>query len=329
MKQKALKFTILAALGLSGAQAQALGLVALPDTGFASSAYTNCYNANRVVPYGGIADNTKGNFGSYPIAGANLPSSTTNNTCYVTPPSSPARSPIAGYLPTAAFRTTTIPATTGGTGNIGTIVDRVWRNAGGTMCLFGTTVTMINADHDSSISGTQYFEINDIARGGYANSGTVNAGYTLFVTTASPVYRVGRTFTSVQHRALQYNIAANQAVNGTNYLDLPTKNTVTAAITGENTPINATTPASTTLATQDAVVNSNWVNFTADTVFADDDGSTNPVSGFTYIEAACDSTDPTTWVKTGAIRLRQTAQEETTFKEIAIDGFAPPGATVP
>ncbi|WP_211116133.1 hypothetical protein [Methylophaga sp. SB9B] len=327
MKQKALKLTILAAIGFSAAQAQALGLVALPDTGFASSAYTNCYNDGRVVPPSN-ADDVKGNFGSYPIASANRPSSSKNNTCYVTPPAAEGTSPIAGYT-LAGFRTTNIPTTTGGTGNIGTVVDYLWRNAAQTMCIFGTRATMINADHDSSISGTQYFEINDIARGGFAASGTVNVGYTLFTTTASPVYRVGRTFTAVQHRALQYNTLANQAINGTNYLDLPTKNSVTAAITGENSPIDATTPASTTLATQDAVVNSNWVNFTADTVFIDDDGSTNPLSGFTYIEAPCNSTNPTTWVQTGAIRLRQTAQEETTFKEITIPGFAPPGATIP
>ncbi|WP_284451922.1 hypothetical protein [Methylophaga thalassica] len=329
MKHSTLKLSMLAALGLTATQASALGLVGLPDTGFSSSAYTSCYNDGRVVPPS-TADDVKGNFGSYPIATANQPSSTSNNTCYVSPPSSEAASPVAGYLP-AGVRTTTIPATTGGSGNIGTIVDRVWRNAAKTMCIFGTRVTMINADHDSDTSGTQYFEINDIARGGFADSGTVNVGYTIFSATGntSPVYRVGRTFTSVQHRAYKYDTLANKELNGTNYLDLPTKNSVTAAITGENTPINATTAASTTLATQDAVVNSNWVDFTADTVFADDDGSTNALSGFTYIEAPCDSSSPSTWVQTGAIRLRQTAQEETTFKEIAIDGYAPPGATVP
>lgn len=330
MKQKALKLTIVATLVMTTAQVQALGVVALPDTGFASSAYTNCYNAGRVVPPSN-ANDVKGNFGSYPIASANQPSTSINNTCYVAPPSSEAFSPIAGYNPTAAVRTTTIPATTGGGGNIGTIVDRVWRNAAGTMCVFGTRITMINADHDSSIAGTQYFEVNDIARGGFADSGTVNVAYTIFSTTGntSPVYRVGRTFTAVQHRAYKYDTLANKQLNGTNYLDLPTKNSVTAAITGENSAIDATTAASTTLATQDAVVNSNWVNFTADTVFADDDGSTNALSGFTYIEAPCDSTNPNTWVQTGAIRLRQTAQEETTFKEITIPGYAPPGATIP
>ncbi|PCJ31877.1 MAG: hypothetical protein COA90_05015 [Gammaproteobacteria bacterium] len=188
---------------------------------------------------------------------------------------------------------------------------------------------MTNTDHDSSTAGKQLFEINDIARGGFSTSGTVNVAYTRFGTYSSPVYRVGRTFTSVQHRALQYNTITNRAQNGINYLDLPTKNSVAAAVTGENTPINATDIATTTLASQDAVVNSNWVDFTADTLFQDSDGSLNPVSGLMYIEAPCDATSPYTWVKSGAIRLRQTGRKTSTLKEIAISGFAPPGAIIP
>ena len=38
MRYNTLKLTMLLALGLSGTQAHALGLVALPDTGFSSSA---------------------------------------------------------------------------------------------------------------------------------------------------------------------------------------------------------------------------------------------------------------------------------------------------
>lgn len=330
MKRSILKLSILTAMGLSAAHVQAAGFVALPDTGFSASAYTNCYNAGRVIPYAGIADNTKGNFGSYPIASANQPSTSTNSTCFVAKPANEVISPISGYS-LVGNRISNIPDVTGGSVIIGQLVDRVWRNTAGNMCIFGTRVQMYDADHDSSASGKQYFEINDIARGGFADSGTVNVAYTIFSTAGntSPVYRVGRTFTSVQHRSLKYDTLPNKAENGTNYLDLPTKNSVTAAITGENSPIDATTTASTTLATQDAVVNSNWVDFTADTVYFDDDGSTNALSGFTYIQAECDSSSTTGWVQTGAIRFRQTAQEETTFKEISVDGFAPPGATVP
>lgn len=327
MKHSKLKVTILAAIGLTAVQANALGLVALPDTGFTNSAYTNCYNDGRVVPPTG-ADDVKGNFGSYPIASANRPSSSKNNTCYITPPLAEGISPVAGYS-LVGFRTNTIPATTGGSGNIGTLVEYVWRNAANTMCLFGARVTMINSEHGAYNPLAPYFIVNDIARGGFANSGTVNVGYTIFSTSILPVYRIGRTFTSVQHRAYKYDTLANKALNGINYLDLPTKNSVTANITGEIYPIADHTVASTTLSMQDAAVNANWIDFTTKAVFAENDGATHPLSAFIYVEAACDSSNPNTWVKSGAIRLRQTGQDLSGLKEIAIDGFAPPGATLP
>ncbi|HEC58570.1 MAG TPA: hypothetical protein ENI24_03270 [Methylophaga sp.] len=192
---------------------------------------------------------------------------------------------------------------------------------------------MNNADHTNGGSIYKYFEVNDIARGGFSNSGTVNVGYTIFRTTGntSPLYRIGRTFTSVQHRAYKYDTLLNKQVNGLNYLDLPTKNNVSSAITGENLPLADHTVASTTLASQDAVANSNWVNFTTKVTFADSDtGSTFAISPFTYIQAPCDSSSPNTWIKTGAIRLRQTIQEVgSSLKEITVDGYAPPDATLP
>lgn len=310
MKNTKIKLVVLSALSVLAAQATATGLVAIPDTGFASSAYTSC--------------NTTGNFGSSitinPTAGA-------NNTCAVFPISE-AWAPVAGYIPLAAT-TRPIPTTTGGTGSIGSVLDAVWRNYAGTMCIFGTRISMTNADHDSVKDGVQWFEVNDIARGGFSAFASVNAGYYSFSSVSSPVYRIGRTFTSVQHRAFKYDNFVNKQIVGANYLALPTKNSVTAAITGENTPINAITAASTTLATQDAAVNSNWVDFTMDAVYQDDDGSTAQISTMTYVQAPCNGTPVSTWVQSGAISLRQTAQELTTFKSIEIDGYAPPGATVP
>ena len=327
MKHSTLKLTMLAALGLTATQASALGLVALQDTGFSSSAYTNCYNDGRVEPPT-TADEAKGNFGSYPIASANQPSTTKNNTCFVAKPANEILSPVAGYS-LVGNRISNIPDITGGSGIIGQLVDRVWRNTAGTMCIFGTRVRMFDADHTNGTSVYVYFEVNDIARGGYADSGTVNAGYAITNDSGntSPVYRVGRTFTSVQHRPLGYDTLANKGVNGTNYLDLPTKNTITAAITGETSTI---LPFSTSLVKQDAVVNSNWVDFTTRVTYADhDSGSSLAYSPFVYIQAACDLSSPTTWVKSGAIRLRQTGQEVTSLKEIVVDGYAPPGATLP
>lgn len=320
MKNTLLKLAVIGALGFS--QYAQAGWVSVPDTGFSSSAYTNCYNTGRVVPYGGIANNTKGNFGSFPIASANYPASGTNDTCWVAFSGSEATLPAGktGYSTTAAV-TRSIPNPLSGGASIGEVYDRYWRNPTTNMCIIGTRVRMFNVDSDSA-AGTQYFEVNDVVRGGFSGSGTVNIAYTIStspVTTVSPVFRVGRTFTSVQHRALKYDTNANKAENGTNYLDIPTKNSVTAAITGETTPISSTTAASTTLATQDAVVNSNYIDFTADSVFADDDGSTNTYSAFTYIEAPC-SAAPT--AQDGAIRLRQTGQENATQKVIDMTGYA-------
>jgi hypothetical protein len=311
MKNSLIKLAVMAAIGVS-TQVHAAGLVALPAAGFTSSAYTSCYNDGRT------AADPKGNFGSYsPIV---APSATVNNTCWVAKTASELTLPsvFTGYS-LVGSRTVTIPSTTGGTDNIGTLVDYVWRNSTTNMCVIGTRATMINADHDAVTAGTQLFEINDLARGGFSGAGTVNVAYQLFATNASPVYRAGRTFTSVQHRALKYDTSTNKALNGTNYLDLPTKNSVTANITGENLAIAAGTAAATTLATQDAVVNANYVDLTLDTGFNDDDGGLNPLTAFTYIQASCSAT-PT--VQTDAIRLRQTAQEATTFKEIKLPGYA-------
>lgn len=300
-------------LYLAGVSASALisnvyaapGFVTLPVSGFSNSAYTNCFNDGRT------AADPKGNFGSYSLILA--PTSSINNTCWVPRPATELSSPIAGYT-LVGTRSVTIPTSTGAGGNIGTLVDYVWRNSTTNMCIIGTRVTLSSADHDLTVAGTQYFQINDIARGGFGGL-TVSAGYTLFATTSFPVFRVGRSFTSVQHRALAYDTSVNKVQNGINYLDLPTKNSVVANITGENIPIGATTTASTTLATQDAAVNDNWVDFTLKASFINLTG----VSAFNYIDAPCIS-NPT--VQAGAIRLRQTAQENTTFKEIIMDGYA-------
>lgn len=304
MRNAVLTLAVLGAFSVVSMHASATGLVAIPSTGFSGTAYTLC--------------NTTGNFGS---STPTQPTTSANNTCAVFPGSELS---FPGYSPVVATsRSASINGVT-----VGTVTDRVFRNSANTSCLFVTKFQAANADWDPNTAGTQYFEVNDIARGGFG-SGAVNAGYYVQATNASPVYRIGRTFTSVQHRALKYDTAANKLLVGTNYLDLPTANSVNTALTGETTGIGPTTAASTTAATQDAVVNSNWVDFTLDTSFQDDDGGTNVVSAVTYVEAACDATAVSGWVKTGAIRLRQTGQENTTLQEISIDGYAPPGATVP
>ncbi|MGV3583083.1 MAG: hypothetical protein ACO1N8_12340 [Methylophilus sp.] len=330
MKKTLHNLGVFITLGIS-AQAQA-GWVAVPATGFASSAYTSCYNTGRVIPNGGITNNIKGNFGSYPIALAHYPADGVNDTCWLAKSISEASVPTGktGFTATASA-TRPIPNPTGGAA-IGEVYDKYWRNPTTNMCIIGTRIRMFNVDSDAA-AGIQLFEVNDLVRSGFSGSGTVNVAYSIFatpVTTSTPVFRVGRTFTSVQHRAFKYDVLGNRAQNGTNYLDLPTKNSVSAATTGEVFGISATTAASTTLATQDAVVNANHVDFTLEIGFLSDDSISlppgpNALSPFTYIEAPC-AANPTE--QAGAVSLRQTGQEYATQKVIDMTGYAI-GATTP
>lgn len=328
-----IRIVVIGGASLASMQSFALGFEPLSASP-SGSAYMNCYNANRVVPPT-TTDEVKGNFGSYPIYGPSVPTSTTNNTCFVAKPTFESTAPLSGYT-LIATRSTVLPTSMGAGGNIGTIVDRVWRNAANDTCLFGTRITMNSNDHDLTTPGTQYFAVNDIARGGYSGSGTVNIAYTIFSTsnTSAPIYRVGRSFTSVQHRAKSYDSLGNKAQNGIGYLDLPTiGGSNTLNINGVNLPIASWVTATATASQQEAQINSNWVDFTTDTTFSDGHGSGTPLSATTYIQASCDASNPddtsSPWLKTGAIRLRQTGQENSSFKEIIIDGYAPPGATLP
>jgi len=346
MNNVKLKLAVFGVFSLVSAQVYAAGTLCSLPAAPTGSAYINAYNDGRVVPPLAGPDttvlNARMNFGTTTDGGS-------AGLCEITSLSNDSAPPLTGYGAIAVVSATrTIPSVTGGSTSIGQVVERIWRKPAATapvtttdMCILGTKVSNLsNTDHDSGTAGTQLFEVNDIARGGYSGSGTVGVGYFKQATNASRLYRVGRTFTSVQHRAYMYGAGATlaqQQNNGTGYVDLPPiAGSATLNINGVNSGIAAGVVASvgalpTTL--QDAQVNSNWVDFTTDSVYADDDGSTNPVSTMNYVEFACNSdsaaTINSTWVKTGAIRLRQTAQENTTFKEITIDGYAPPGATLP
>jgi hypothetical protein len=345
MKNVKLRLAIFGALGLASAQAFAAGSLCALAAAPAGSAYINAYNSGRVIPpLAGPATtvlNARMNFGSTTDGGS-------AGLCEITALASEITAPKTGYA-IVTSSTRTIPTTTGGAGNIGSVLDVVWRKPAATapvtptpMCIIGTRVgNMLNVDHNAGTAGTQLFEVNDVARGGYSASGTVNVGYFKQAANASRLYRAGRSYTSVQHRAYKYaGTLAEKQNNGTGYLDLPTiGGLATLDINGVNSGILggaiATTGGVATL--QDAQINANWVDFTSDTVFADDDGGTNPVSSMTYVEFPCNTDSAAVintvgaagWTKVGAISLRQTAQENTTFKRIDINGYAPPGATVP
>ena len=345
MKKTLLKIAVSSTLGFVSTQVFAAGTLCALPAAPVSSAYINAYNAGRVIPpLAGPATsvlNARMNFGTTSDGGS-------AGSCEITGLANDGVAPATGYGATAVVSATrTIPSVTGGATSIGQVVERIWRKPAATapvtptdMCIFGTKISVLsNTDHDSVAPGVNYYEFNDVARGGFSTSGTVNVGYFKQAANASRLYRAGRTYTSVQHRAYKYGAGstlAEQQNNGTGYLDLPTIGGLsTLDINGVNSPIAANVVATTggNAALQQAQINSNWVDFTADSVYLDDDGGTNPVSSMNYVEFPCNSDSAATinssWVKAGAISFRQTAQENTTFKRIDISGYAPPGATVP
>lgn len=314
------------------------------------SAYINAYNDGRLIPpLAGPAVTVlqaRTNFGTTTDGGP-------VGLCEITGLANDNVPPISGYgtFPVVSA-TRTIPSITGGATSIGQVVERIWRKPAATspvtptdMCILGTKISVLSdADHDASVAGVQYFKNNDIVRGGFRGAGTVKVGYFKQAMNANRVYRVGRTFTSVQHRAYKYGdtslglaTLAQKQNNGLGYLDLPTiGGSDTLNINGVNSPVGPGVVATTggNPALQEAQVNSNWVDFTTDSFYVDWDGlNTSPISSMTYIEFPCNSdnaaTINSTWVKAGAIRLRQTGQEYSPFKEISISGYAPPGATLP
>ena len=333
MKNVKMKLAILSALGYSAYALAAPGLVNIPTTGFATSAYTLC--------------NTTGNFGSGSGAGAPVaPGAGTNDTCaYFPAPASDPTSPETGYgLVTSASRSIIVNnAQTGGTNKtVGTVTEYVWRKPAATapvtptpVCIYGAKALMNSSDYDTVNAGTQTFEVNDLARGGF-NGLSVDAGYAITATTpnASPVYRIGRTYTSVQHRALATSPACGDSggsTPGTGYLALPgfgsavdingvTRFTGTAPITF----VPPACLANPTPAQQAADVNDSWVDFTFDANAVDDDGSSQASSAMTYVKAACTTAAPAT--RPNAIRIRQTGQEKSPFISVTTTGFVPPSA---
>jgi hypothetical protein len=343
MQSQQIRLLIISFLSILTLEAVGAGSLCTLPSAPVGSAYINAYNDGRVIPpYAGpavTALQARTNFGTTVDGGpAGL--------CEITGLANDGIAPLPGYgtFPIVSA-SRSIPSVTGGSTNIGTVVERIWRKPATAttpaMCILGTKISSLqNVDHDSSLAGTQYFKVNDIARGGYGGLGDINVGYYLQSANTNRTYRIGRTFTSVQHRAYKFGGGATIAEmqnNGVGYLDLPSiGGSPTLAINGVNVAIAPGAVATTggNPALQEAQINTNWVDFTTDSYWLDWNGmTTSPVSNMNYVEFPCNSdnaaTINSTWVKPGAIRLRQTAQENTNFKEISIPGYAPPGATLP
>jgi hypothetical protein len=314
MKNVKLKLAILGAFGVLSAQALATGLVPLPSTGFVvaaganqpagTTAYTRC--------------NTTGNYGS---SAATAPTAGANNTCAVFP-ANVNTTPVAGFSSIAAGTATT-PLTGNGGEALATMHQRLFRNAANTSCIYGKYFVM-NApstfDYNASRAGTNALEVNDYVLGGFDNTATVNAGYYYHSTAKSPVFRIGRAYTSVQTHANGVNM-------GTGYVHRPINapSPGTIEINGVGQVLVPPGPVP-TAAQQTADIRTNWVDFTTDVTGGpdEDNGLIDATSSMLYVQADCTNAAPVSLAN--SVILRQTGQETQPWITIKKAGFARSGA---
>jgi hypothetical protein len=262
------------------------GFVNLPKHGNAESAYVLC--------------NPTGNFG---LSVSEAPKTDSNNTCSISTPKlleSATNSPLEGFRFVGVMVSDIeVPKSQAGERpDLAVLTDAIWRNKENTECILGTHLQMKN----SPLANGQYWEVNDIARAGFAQ-GEVGIAY--FYKLAAPeigggtevLFRAGRTFTSVK-------AAADKQLPSIK--DAPPPN---VAISESNA----------------AAYSANWVTFTTDLSFKDDDGTTQPNSSIFYIKYACDARDPVS--KPGAISFRTMGQNGKTM-EISAPALVPVDAQV-
>ncbi len=173
MYKTTIKLAVIGALGFISSAAYAAGSFCALSSSPTGSAYINLYNDGRTVPpLAGPAVTplqSRLNFGGdYPYGGA-------AGSCQITGLTNDATAPISGYGLQVTSNSQSIYANDGVT-VIGNVTQRIWRktSVSPASCILGTKVTLsTNAFYD----GSKYFELNDIAVGGYSGSGTVNVGY--------------------------------------------------------------------------------------------------------------------------------------------------------
>ena len=267
-------------------QSMATGFVHLPMEGFPNSAYTLC--------------NSTGDFGH----GHSLqPTLDANNTCAIFLPSNnvlrlPENEKF--YFKKLQVRIITMPSPYAGINtNAGTVTDIVWRNRENTECIYGALIHI----NDIQLANGESWEVNDLARGGFADK-EVSAAYYFAhhpkgVRSTESVFRIGRTHTSVRR------------MQGEN--DLPAKNDAPSL----KTPITTT---------QKAGASANWVDFTTDLNAHDPDGSSLPDGSVMYVKTSCTADEPQEFKD--AIRLRTTGQNGQEPLEVRIPGYAPAGANI-
>ncbi len=237
-----------------------------------------------------VSCNLTGDFGSNPNGSTPptfSPDGGANNTCAIPG----IASPLAGYVQVAnAVRNIVMnnAYTLNKPVTLGTVTDRVWR--GGKSCIYGAKIRLNDVDYDlrASSPGFQYFEINDFLRAGFKNRGPLAIAYHYTTRGAGQsddvLYRAGLTFTSVVHKP------------------------------GDSAqPLTSVAPLSL-----------NWVDFTSDVNFEDDDGSSVRDSAWSLIKSSCTAAAPKALA--GALKFRQMGQEDQPLLDVQISGFAPAGA---
>ncbi|MDF0377570.1 hypothetical protein [Methylophilus sp. YYY-1] len=323
MRNHLLKLAVISVFSLS-TTAFATGLESLPAAGFTVTAGTN----QAAGTTGWRECNTTGLYGSLDY---DAPTATTDNTCAVFPSGgNDPGTPVSGFTNvtlSTAKRSVTITAN-GET--LATMRQRVYRNSAATECVFEKRFVMATTgsfDYNPDLTGSQRLEVNDFVLGGFSGTTDVSAGYYHSANTDSPVFRMGRSFTSVQIQGNDFDAAT--ALN-TGYVRRPVNSPAPAS----GTEINGVgqtlvSPGTPTAAQQTAEIRTNWVDFTVDvTGGVDEDGTTAKDSPFLYVRAGCGSgTEATAFPTTNnTVRIRQTGQESQPWVTVVTNGVTRSGA---
>jgi hypothetical protein len=317
MKNVKLKLAVLGAFSVLSAQAMATGLVSLPTAGVTVAASTN----QPAGTTGWALCNTTGNYG---FGTFTAPTTRANNTCTVFPGGgrSLTTSPVSTIATAVAAMVTT--NITANSETLASMSQRTWRNSTNTECVFGKLfdfATTVSFDYNPQLAGSQRLSVNDIALGGFSTTPTVQAGYYHTGTNDSPIFRVGRSFTSVQ---MQSNSVGTAPATG--FVHLPINSPAPAAGTevngiGQTATPGAVAPAA---AQQTSEIRTNWVDFMLDSTGGyDEDGTTSQNSSVLYVQAACNGSTANT---ANTIRIRQTGQETQPWVTILAAGQTRVGA---
>lgn len=328
-----LKLAVLGVLSLASAQAMATGFVSLPTAGFSVTANSD-FSGSLAGTTAWALCNTTGNFGSGTYT---APTTGANNTCAVFPSggNNPG-TPVSGFTNVALSTAKQSVDVTANGEVLAVMRQRVYRNSGATECIFEKRLQMNTTaglsgkgaatyDYNPQLSGSQRLEVNDFTLGGFSQTATVSSGYYHSANTDSPVYRMGRVFTSVQ---MQSNTAGTSPATG--YYKRPLNSPAPAASTEINgVGQTLTPPGNPTQAQQTAEIRTNWVDFVVDTTGgADEDNTTSQDSPFMYVRSGCGSgTEATAFPSvSNTVRIRQAGQETQPFVTILTGGVTRDGA---